>query len=180
MQDYSQTLWKIQKDKSLEKHSILWDFILLKIALKHFSDFNLSWICLEKNRQTEWKYLKILDKAEFQLVSKWYHCEWNESTQMNWNSKKFVILKIFLLYVTSEKNSILLRWKSVETINQSILNTILIKIILLNYMKNNHVFNFEFVFNFFITKYKLQSALISKSKKQINSDNIIDLLKIII
>ena len=47
-------------------------------------------------------------------------------------------------------------------------------------MKNNHVFNFEFVFNFFITKYKLQSALISESKKQINSDNIIDLLKIII
>jgi hypothetical protein len=40
---------------------------------------------------------------------------------MNWDSRRFVILEIFFLYVISEKNSILLKWKNVEIINQSII-----------------------------------------------------------
>ncbi len=70
--------------------------------------------------------MKILDKAESQLASKWYHDRWIKSVQMNQDSKRFVILEIFLLCVTNKKNSILLKWKSVETINQSINNIIII------------------------------------------------------
>ena len=81
-------------------------------------ELNLSW----KKWQTEWVCLKILDKAESQSASRQYHCEWSESMQMNWDSRRFVILEIFLLCVISEKNSISLRWKSIQnqSINQSI------------------------------------------------------------
>ena len=49
---------------------------------------------------------------------KWYYCRWNESAQINQDSRRFVILEIFLLYVTSKQNSILLRSK--ELYKQSI------------------------------------------------------------
>ena len=57
------------------------------------------------------------------------------------------------------------------------LNTALVKIVLLNCVKSDHISEFESVFYFLIIKYKLQSASILKSKKQIDSDNMIDLLK---
>src|SRR5436190_6849872 len=56
-------------------------------------------------------------------------------------------------------------------------NTILIETVSSNCMKNNYIFKFEFIFDFFITKYESLSALILKSKKQINSNNVINLLK---
>ncbi len=99
-------------------------------------ELNLSW----EKWQAEWVCLKILDKAESWSASRWYHCEWSESTQMNWDSRKFVILEIFLLCVTSKKNSILLRWKSIQnqSINQSILISKL-KLISINKMMNNEL-----------------------------------------
>ena len=57
------------------------------------------------------------------------------------------------------------------------LNTILVKTMSSNCMKNNHVFKFELIFDFLIIKYESQSASILKSKKQIDSDNMINLLK---
>ena len=56
-------------------------------------------------------------------------------------------------------------------------NTVLIETVLSNCMKNNHVFEFEFALDFLITKYKSQSVSILKSKKQIDFNNMIDLLK---
>ena len=44
-------------------------------------------------------------------------------------------------------------------------------------MKSDHTFKFKFVLDLLITKYKSQSASISENKKQINSDNMINLLK---
>ena len=44
-------------------------------------------------------------------------------------------------------------------------------------LKNNHISEFELIFDFLITKYESLSTSILKSKKQINSDNMIDLLK---
>ena len=67
--DFSHALWKIQRDKNSEKHSILWDFILSKITLKHLSDFNYNLNLTWEKWLTEQKYLKILGKAEFWLAS---------------------------------------------------------------------------------------------------------------
>ena len=44
-------------------------------------------------------------------------------------------------------------------------------------LKNDYIFKFELVLDLFITKYKSSSASISENKKQINLNNMTDLLK---
>ncbi len=46
-----------------------------------------------------------------------------------------------------------------------------------NNLKSNYIFKFEFIFDFFIIKYESLSVSILKSEKQIDSDNVINLLK---
>ena len=46
-----------------------------------------------------------------------------------------------------------------------------------DYLKNDHISEFELILDLLITKYESSLASILKSEKQINSDNVTDLLK---
>jgi len=46
-----------------------------------------------------------------------------------------------------------------------------------NNLKSDHVLKFELILDLFITKYESSSASISESEKQINLNNVTDLLK---